>query len=78
MIATDAAGKTSAPSKPIVILPDEAAAEAPEERSPTGRGRCSSGMQSGKTGNRPKAPKILPSWYWRWYDWRAAPFHVRA
>jgi hypothetical protein len=35
-------------------------------------------MQSDKVGNRPKGPRILPSWYWRWYDWRAAPFHVKA
>ena len=35
-------------------------------------------MQSGKVGTRPKAPKILPDWYWRWQPWHAAPFRIRA
>ena len=34
-------------------------------------------LQSGKAGTRPHAPRIVPDWFWRWYDWRAAPFHIR-
>jgi Rv2525c-like, glycoside hydrolase-like domain len=77
VIATDAAGKTSEPSKPIVILPSKRPQRLPKAL-PAWAWPMFEWMQSGKTGNRPKGPKILPSWYWRWYDWRAAPFHVRA
>ncbi len=77
VVATDAAGKSSAPSKPIVILPTKRPPKLPKAL-PDWAWPMFEWMQSGKVGNRPRGPKILPSWYWRWYDWRAAPFHVRA
>jgi hypothetical protein len=77
VLATDAAGKTSAPSKPLVILPSKRPAKLPKAL-PSWAWPLFEWQQGGKTGTRPKAPKILPAWYWRWYEWRAAPFHVRA
>jgi hypothetical protein len=77
VVATDAAGKSSEPSKPIVILPTKRPAKLPKLL-PDWAWPMFEWMQSGKVGSRPKGPKILPSWYWRWYAWRAAPFHVRA
>ena len=76
VVATDAAGKSSEPSKPIVILPTKRPPKLPKVL-PGWAWPMFEWMQSGKVGNRPKGPKILPSWYWRWYEWRAAPFHVR-
>jgi hypothetical protein len=76
VVATDAAGKTSEPSTPIVILPTKRPPKLPKAL-PGWAWPMFEWMQSGKVGNRPKGPKILPSWYWRWYEWRAAPFHVR-
>jgi hypothetical protein len=77
VIATDAAGKSSRPSKAIVILPTKRPKKLPKAL-PDWAWLTFEWMQSGKVGNRPRAPRILPSWYWRWYEWRAAPFHVRA
>jgi len=77
VIATDAAGKSSEPSKPLVILPTKRPKKLPKAL-PSWAFPIFEWMQSGKFGHRTPAPKILPSWYWRWYDWRAAPFHVRA
>jgi hypothetical protein len=76
VVATDAADKSSEPSKPIVILPTKRPKKLPKLL-PDWAWPMFEWMQSGKVGNRPKGPKILPSWYWRWYEWRAAPFHVR-
>jgi hypothetical protein len=77
VVATDAAGKSSEPSKPIVIMPTKRPHKLPRAL-PDWAWPMFEWMQSGKAGNRPKGPKILPSWYWRWYSWQAAPFHVRA
>jgi hypothetical protein len=76
VVATDAAGKSSEPSKAIVILPTKRPPKLPKAL-PNWAWPMFEWMQGGKVGNRPKGPKILPSWYWRWYEWRAAPFHVR-
>ena len=77
MLATDAAGRTSAPSKPLVILPSKRPPKLPKAL-PSWAWPLFEWQQGGKVGTRQKAPKILPARYWRWYEWRAAPFHVRA
>ncbi len=77
IVATDAAGKVSEPSKPVVVLPTGRPAKLPKAL-PHWAFALFDWQQSGKTGPRPKAPKILPAWYWRWYAWHAAPFRLRA
>jgi hypothetical protein len=77
VLATDTAGRTSAPSKPLVILPSKRPPKLPKAL-PSWAWPLFEWQQGGKVGTRPKGPKILPAWYWRWYEWRAAPFHVRA
>jgi hypothetical protein len=76
VIATDAAGKTSEASKPLVVLPSKRPSKLPKII-PHWAFELFDWQQSGKTGPRPAAPKIAPAWYWRWYAWEAAPFHVR-
>jgi hypothetical protein len=76
VLATDAAGKTSEPSKPVVLLPTKRPAKIPKAL-PDWAWNVFEWLQGGRFGDRPKAPRILPAWFWRWYDWRAAPFHVR-
>jgi hypothetical protein len=77
VVATDAAGRSSEPSKPLVILPTKRPPKLPKAL-PDWAWPMFEWMQSGKTSQRPHGPKILPAWYWRWYDWRSAPFHLRA
>ncbi len=76
VVATDAAGNTSAPSKPIVVLPTKRPAGLPKAL-PAWAWRLFAWQQGGKAGPRPAAPRIPPRWYWRWEAWRAFPFHIR-
>jgi len=77
VIATDAAGKVSEPSKSLVVLPSKRPTRLPKAL-PNWAWELFDWLQGGKAGARPKAPRIVPDWFWRWYDWRAAPFHIRA
>jgi hypothetical protein len=77
VIATDAAGKVSEPSKALVFLPSKRPAKLPKAL-PRWAFDLFNWLQNGKTGTRPAAPRIVPDWFWRWYDWQAAPFHIRA
>jgi hypothetical protein len=77
VVATDAAGKSSEPSKPLVILPTKRPPKLPKALADWAWPMFE-WMQGGKTTHRPRGPRILPAWYWRWYDWRSAPFHLRA
>ena len=76
VLATDAAGNVSQPSKPVVVLPTKRPAKLPKAL-PAWAWQLFSWQQNGKAGARPTAPKIVPSWYWRWEAWRAFPFHIR-
>ena len=76
MIATDAAGKTSAPSKPLVVLPAKRPPKLPKII-PDWAFALSTGSRAAASAPRPKAPKIVPDWYWRWQAWHAAPFQIR-
>jgi Domain of unknown function (DUF1906) len=77
VIATDAAGKVSETSKPLVVLPSKRPPKLPKAI-PHWAFALFDWQQNGKTGPRPAAPRIAPAWYWRWYDWHAAPFHIRS
>jgi hypothetical protein len=77
VVATDAAGRVSEASKPLVVLPSKRPPKLPKAI-PHWAFALFIWQQSGKIGRRPPAPKILPAWYWRWYPWEAAPFHFRA
>ena len=76
VLAADAAGNISQPSKPVVVIPTRRPAKLPKAL-PAWAWQLFRWQQSGKTGARPAAPKIVPSWYWRWEAWRAFPFHIR-
>jgi hypothetical protein len=76
VVATDAAGKVSEPSKPIVLLPSKRPKNLPKAL-PQWSFDLFTWLQNGKSGSRPKAPRIVPDWFWRWYAWRAMPFHLR-
>jgi hypothetical protein len=77
VVATDSAGKVSEPSKPVVVLPSKRPAKLPK-LIPRWAFELGAWMESGKAGDRPAAPKVPPRWYWSWYAWYAAPFHLRA
>jgi Domain of unknown function (DUF1906) len=77
VVATDAAGKVSEPSKPLVLLPTKRPKNIPKAL-PRWAFDLFNWLQNGKDGTRPAAPKIVPQWFWRWYDWAAAPFHIRS
>ena len=77
VIATDSAGKTSEPSKPLVVLPSKRPAKLPKAI-PHWAFVLAAWQQGGKSGPRPKAPRIVPTWYWRWDAWYVAPFRIRA
>ncbi len=77
VLATDAAGNVSAPSKPLVVVPTRRPSKIPKAL-PAWAWQLFDWQQNGKPGPRPDAPKIVPSWYWRWAAWRAFPFHIRA
>jgi Domain of unknown function (DUF1906) len=76
VVATDAAGKVSEPSKPLVVLPASRPKDLPKQL-PEWAWNLFDWQQGGKAGTRPKAPKIAPDWYWKWAAWRAAPFRIR-
>jgi Rv2525c-like, glycoside hydrolase-like domain len=77
VVATDAAGKTSEPSKPLVVLPSRRPKNLPKAI-PHWAFELAAWQQGGKAGPRPNAPRIVPAWYWRWEAWYVAPFHIRA
>ena len=77
VVATDAAGKVSEPSKPLVLIPSKRPSKLPKAL-PRWSFDLFNWLQNGKAGTRPHAPRIVPDWFWRWYDWRAAPFHIRS
>jgi hypothetical protein len=76
IVAVDAAGNESTPSKPVVVLPSKRPADTPKAI-PAWTWRLYDWQEGGKNGARPQAPKIVPAWYWRWAAWRALPFHLR-
>ncbi len=77
VVATDAAGNQSPPSKPIVVVPTPRPKSVPEAI-PAWAFALHTWTTSGRTGPRPaKAPKIVPAWYWLWAAWLDEPFHVR-
>jgi Domain of unknown function (DUF1906) len=76
VIATDPAGKVSEPSKALVVLPSKRPKNLPKTI-PRWAFDLFGWQQGGRNGTRPAAPKIPPSWYWRWAAWHAAPFHFR-
>lgn len=73
--ATDAAGNTSAPSRPVVVLPKKRPAAVPRAIPQWAYGLYA--YQRGH-GKRPaKAPKRPPAWYWTWAGWHALPYRLR-
>ena len=76
VVATDAAGKKSPPSKPLVIVPARRPAKLPKVV-PQWAYDLSDWQEGGRVGTRPRAPRIVPAWYWRWQPWHAAPFRIR-
>jgi hypothetical protein len=76
VVAIDAAGNESPPSKPIVVLPTKRPAKIPKAI-PRWAFALYDWQRRGKQAPRPDAPRIAPAWYWQWSSWRAGPFHVR-
>jgi hypothetical protein len=77
VVAVDAAGNESRPSKPVVVLPSARPQDVPKAL-PAWSWRLYDWLQHGKAGARPDAPRIVPAWFWRWSAWRRLPFHLRA
>jgi hypothetical protein len=77
VVAADAAGLVSKPSRPLVVLPSRRPRGLPRSL-PAWAWPLFDWQVAGRPGPRPRAPRTLPAWYWRWYDWRLAPFHIRA
>jgi hypothetical protein len=76
VVAIDAAGNESVPSKPIVVLPTKRPSKIPKAI-PAWAFALYDWKRQGKQGARPDAPRIVPAWYWQWSVWRAGPFHIR-
>jgi Rv2525c-like, glycoside hydrolase-like domain/Fibronectin type III domain len=76
VVAIDAAGNESEPSKPAVILPAARPKDLPKAI-PAWAWRLFDWETGGRHGVRPKAPRIVPGWYWNWQAWRALPFRLR-
>ena len=76
VVALDAAGNESAPSKPVVVLPSARPPKLPKAI-PAWAWKLSDWQRSGHPAPRPRAPRIVPEWYWRWAAWQALPFHLR-
>jgi hypothetical protein len=73
--AADAAGNTSAPSRPVVVL-----AKARPAKIPRAIPHWAFGLYAYQHGHgkRPKtAPKRPPGWYWTWVGWHALPYRLR-
>ena len=76
VVAIDAAGNESEPSKPVVVLPSARPRDLPKAI-PAWAWRLFDWQAAGRSGARPTAPRIVPDWYWSWAAWRAVPFHLR-
>jgi hypothetical protein len=76
VVATDSAGKSSEPSKAVVVLPSTRPSKLPKTI-PHWAFALAAWQEDGREGTRPDAPKIPPRWFWRWSTWEAAPFHFR-
>ena len=76
ILAVDAAGNSSAPSKPMVVVPARHPAGVPE-RVPAWAWRLFAWQQHHHAGQRPATPRPLPAWYWHWAAWRLQPFRLR-
>jgi hypothetical protein len=77
VVAVDAAGNESRPSKPIVVLPSKRPATVPKAI-PGWSWKLFDWLQAGRSGSRPAtAPKSVPAWFWTWSSWRTLPFHLR-
>jgi hypothetical protein len=73
VLAFDAAGNESRPSKPVVVLPSSRPRKLPKAI-PAWAWRLA---KWDHRGTRPDAPKQVPEWFWRWAKWQALPFHLR-
>jgi len=77
VIATDASGRASVPSQPLVVVPSARPKHLPKII-PQWAFQLSDWLASGRVSSRPKtAPRIVPDWFWRWAAWYQAPFHIR-
>lgn len=73
--ATDAAGNTSKPSPPVVVLRKPRPATLPRAIPQWAYGLLAYQRNQGA---RPKAaPKRPPAWYWTWATWRTMPYRLR-
>ena len=73
VVAVDAAGNESRPSKPVVVLPLKRPKKLPKAI-PAWAWRLAAWDHRTP---RPTAPKQVPDWYWQWVRWEALPFHLR-
>ena len=73
VVAFDAAGNESRPSKPVVVLPSARPKKLPKAI-PAWAWRLAKWDHRSP---RPEAPKQVPQWFWRWAKWQALPFHLR-
>ncbi|MGZ4400222.1 MAG: glycoside hydrolase domain-containing protein, partial [Gaiellaceae bacterium] len=76
VVASDAAGNASRPSRAVVVVPTPKPAGLPRPL-PRWVWPMLDWQSHGKAGPRPKAaPHKLPRWYWKWADWRTRPFSI--
>jgi len=75
VVALDATGNASLPSKPVVVVPSTRPAKLPHPL-PRWAWQLLSWQQHRRAGPRPHAPSPPPAWYWRWAAWRLQPFRI--
>lgn len=76
VVAVDAAGNRSIPSRAVVVVPVPRPSTAPRAI-PAWAWQLLDWQRHGRSGTRPQeAPARPPAWYWRWASWQLAPYRI--
>ena len=78
MVATDAAGNVERAVEAARRAPVASGPPKLPKALPRWAWALFDWQQSGRVGHAAATRRGAPDWYWRWAQWRAFPFHIRA